>query len=364
MSKVQEKIVFNNIYPYLIRNGLLSERNSGFKKLDGTVNQLIHIVNNIYNGLDDGKDICLVFMDISKAFDRVYHPGLLFKLRQLGNEGRLLDWFKSYLENRRQRVVINGVTSEWKFINAGVPQGSILGPILFLVYINDLVENLETMPYLFADDTSLLELIDKKHLIESFTKINRDLTRMSQWAHQWRVNFNPTKTVYMIISNKVNRPIYPNLLLGNTVLTRVSEHSHLGIILNDKMTWDNHIDMITKKAAFRIDALRRIRHLVSRETKETLYKSIVRPVLEYASVIFDNTTTNLKQRLERLQYRAGVICTGALKRTPNRLLMDELGWDSLDSRRKASRLVIYYKMVKGLVPDYLRSLLPNIVGPR
>ncbi len=153
ISKVMERVVYNSLYKYLKRHGLLSERNSGFKENDCTINQLIHLCNNIYKGLDKSKDVCLVFLDVSKAFDKVYHKGLLLKLEQLGVCGNLLKWLESYLSNRQQRVVINGQMSESKSINASVPQGSILGPLLFLVYVNDLVDDLQTTPYLFADDT-------------------------------------------------------------------------------------------------------------------------------------------------------------------------------------------------------------------
>ncbi len=152
ISKVMERAVYNVLYKYFKTHGLLSERNSGFKENDSTINQLIHLCNNIYKGLDRSKDMCVVFLDVSKAFDKVYHKGLLHKLEQLGICGNLLKWLESYLSNRQQRVVINGKMSDPRPINASVPQGSILGPLLFLVYVNDLVDDLQTTPYLFADD--------------------------------------------------------------------------------------------------------------------------------------------------------------------------------------------------------------------
>ncbi len=190
ISKVMERIVYNALYSFLKKFGLLTERNSGFKEKDSTVNQLIHLCNRIYKGLDDSKDICLVFLDVSKAFDKVYHPALLQKLKILGVSGKLLTWISSYLSDRKQKVVINGVKSDPKSINASVPQGSILGPLLFLVYVNDIVEDLETLPYLFADDTSLFSTIDPKNAVVTFNKINNDLEKLAHWSAQWRVTFN------------------------------------------------------------------------------------------------------------------------------------------------------------------------------
>jgi hypothetical protein len=129
--------------------------------------------------LEAGKEVCMVFLDVSKAFDRVWHSGLLHKLRCLGIQGPLFDWLCDYLADRRIRVVINGQSSEWLNTTAGVPQGSILGPLLFLIFINDIAANIESHIHLFADDTSLLDIIDDHNV--SYAKLNRDLSRLSLW---------------------------------------------------------------------------------------------------------------------------------------------------------------------------------------
>ena len=201
-----------------------------------------------------------------------------------------MKWLESYLSGRSLKVVINGVESEPRYINPSVPQGSILGPLLFLVYVNDLVSDLETTPDLFADDTSLLEVINPRNVAGTFNKINRDLESLSYWAAQWRVNFNATKTVYMIVSNKKTPIVYPDLILNCQVITRVTSHKHLGITLTKDMSWNLHIDAIIKKAASRLSGIRRIRFLITRKARVTLYNSLVLPVLEYGGVIFDNCT--------------------------------------------------------------------------
>ncbi len=274
-----------------------------------------------------------MFLDVSKAFDKVYHPALLVKLQNLGISGQLLQWIESYLSDRKQRVVINGVSSDLKDINASVPQGSILGPLLFLCYVNDLVDDLETTPYLFADDTSLFCEIDSAVPNNTFDMINRDLLRLSNWALTWRVQFNAAKTVYMIVSNKKQLPNYPDLYLHGQVLRRVSEHKHLGIILSNNMKWDSYVDSITSKAATRLNGIKRISHIITRKAKICLYQSLILPVLEYGSVLYDNCTTILVNRLEQIQRRAAVICTGAFRITSYSRLLDELGWNSLVDRR-------------------------------
>ncbi len=377
LSKVMERIVFNALYSFLMKFGLLTERNSGFKERDSTINQLIHLCHRIYNGLDSAKDVCLVFLDVSKAFDKVYHPALLQKLKVMGVSGNLLAWLGSYLEGRRQKVVINGVSSDSRNINASVPQGSILGPLLFLIYVNDIVDSLETLPYLFADDTSLLCTIDPKNMNEAFDSVNRDLDRLAEWSEQWRVTFNAEKTVYMIVTNRVN-VVYPNLYLHGRQLTRVHQHKHLGMVLHSSMKWGAHIDSILNKAFSRLNGIRRISRVVSRVVRESLYKALVLPVVEYGSILYDNCSFLLSQRLERLHRQAAVVVTGAFKNTSYVKLLTELGWENLENRRKLARLSLFKKMVisrsasktdpndssKLLVPEYLFNLVPQTVGDR
>ena len=173
------------------------------------------------------------------------------------------------------------------------------------------MSDLETTPYLFADDTSLLQEINPRKIDETFAIINKDLEKLSLWSAQWRMQFNASKTVYMIVSNKTNPPIYPDLYLNGVTLTKVKSHKHLGLTLGDDMSWNLHIDSILKKAASRLSGIRRIRFLITRKARETLYKTLVLPILEYGGVIFDNCTLYLKQRLESLQRQAAIVCTCA-----------------------------------------------------
>ena len=150
------KYVFN----FFRDNEVITTLQSGFIPGDSTLNQLVDVYNTFCKALDEGKEVRAIFCDISKAFDRVWHRGLLFKLQSVGISGMLLQWFTDYLHNRKQRVVLPGANSDWTAVNSGVPQGSILGPLLFLLYINDIVENINSSIRLFADDTSLYIIVD------------------------------------------------------------------------------------------------------------------------------------------------------------------------------------------------------------
>ena len=151
-----ERCIHKHVYNYCTANNIITPLQSGFVRGDSTTYQLSDIYNTFCEAVDSGKEVRVVFCDISKAFDRVWHDGLLFKLSSIGISGRLLYWFRNYLADRKQRVVINGCTSEFKLVEAGVPQGSILGPLLFLIYINDIVRELNCNVRLFADDTQFV----------------------------------------------------------------------------------------------------------------------------------------------------------------------------------------------------------------
>ena len=176
-GKVFERLMYNSLFEYFIQNNLISPYQSGFKPGDSCTNQLISITHKIYQSFDDGFEARGVFLDISRAFDKVWHDGLIYKLKQNGVAGDLLDTLTNFLKERKQRVVLNGQYSTWSNVEAGVPQGSIFGPLLFLVYINDLPENLVSNPKLFADDTSLFSVIRNKHL--SAQNLNEDLNKIN-----------------------------------------------------------------------------------------------------------------------------------------------------------------------------------------
>ena len=182
-GKIFERLIFNSLFEYLEKYKLLSPHQSGFRANDSCVDQLLSIVHNIYTAFDEYPTLESrgVFLDMSKAFDKVWHEGLIFKLKSMGICDALLDLIGSFLENRFQRVVLNGQTSEWLPVKAGVPQGSILGPLVFLIYINDLSVDITSTVNLFADDTSLFSIIhDAK---TTAYELNKDLQKMADWAH-------------------------------------------------------------------------------------------------------------------------------------------------------------------------------------
>ena len=183
-GKMFEKIICNILYSYLNANNLITKNQSGFRPGDSTTNQLLFLVDEIHQAFKDTKslEVCAVFLDISKAFDKVWHDGLIFKLKQNGISGSLLKFSESYLHNRKQRVVLNGSFSDYSVIQSGVPQGSVLGPLLFLIYINDLQKYTKSNISFFADDTMLFSIV--KDPVISADDLNHDLDIICQWAYQ------------------------------------------------------------------------------------------------------------------------------------------------------------------------------------
>ena len=287
-SKILERLVFNKLYEYLVSNGLLTSRNSGFKKKDSTTSQLLSICHKIYNGLDSKKFVRMVFLDASRAFDKVWHTGVIFKLKQFGITGSLLKWFHSYLSDRVQRVVLEGHESSWLDVEAGVPQGSILGPLLFLIYTNDIVNNLKTDIHLFVDDSSLLAISNDP--VQAAADLNHDLNKMNSWAKQWLMTFNASKTVSMSFYTTKIPTNLPQLLLNNVSINEVNEHTHLGLTLSSDMSWDAHISKVITKANKCIGILQYLKFSVPRPILEQLYKTIVLPVIDYGDIIYDNCT--------------------------------------------------------------------------
>ena len=352
-SKILEKIVYKRLYEYLMDNNLLIEQNSGFKRKDSTVNQLLKIVHQIYQDINNGKDTCLVFLDVSKAFDKVWHKGLLFKLRQLGIAGTLYDWIEHYLTGRSQKVVINGISSSLKNLQTGVPQGSILGPLLFLIYINDIINDLQCNVNLFADDTSIQKCLDSH---DGFKVINDDLLKLSIYGTQWLITFNALKTEYIIVSKRKTRAMHPDLLLNDTKLTEVNNHKHLGLTISNNMSWSSHINEILAKAEKSLSMMRRSKHILPRSCLDKLYKSMILPLLDYCDVIYDSCTMYESEQLDKLQRKASLLCTGAFRITSNEKLLKELGWPKLKNRRTSHRLVLFYKILNDLTPQYLKQL--------
>ena len=246
-GKIFEKIIFNTIYNYLSKENLLNPNQSGFRPSDFCMNQLLAITHEIFEAFDcnPSLEVRSVFLDISKAFDNVWHEGLIYNIKSTGISGELLNLLENYLSDRYQRVVLNGQISSWTPVLAGVPQGSILGPLLFLIYIHDLPNALQSNAKLFADDTSLFAVANDKNVCANI--LNNDLLTISKWTFNWKMLFNPDPkkpAQEVLFSRKKQVQIHPTISLNNVEVQRVPFQKHLGFILDEKLNFNQHIEKI------------------------------------------------------------------------------------------------------------------------
>ena len=229
---------------FFTTNNLITKNQSGFRSGDSTTNQLLTLVNEIHEPFDNRNslEVRSVFLDISKAFDKVWHEGLIFKLKQNGVGGNVIN-LGNYLSSRKQRVVINGQTSEYFPVESGVGQGSVLGPLLFLIYINDLEIGIKSKVNFFADDTMIYSVVHNPTLTASV--LTHDLEIISQWAHQWKMSFNPEpskQAVEILFSQKKIKVTHPPLFFNGTIIDKVNAHNHLGLTLDSKLTFSKQIN--------------------------------------------------------------------------------------------------------------------------
>ena len=371
-GKLFEKIIFNNLYSYLNTNNLITKNQSGFRPGDSTTNQLLYLVNEIHQAFEDQKflEVRAVFLDISKAFDKVWHDGLIFKLKQNGVSGSLLMFFQNYLNNRKQRVVLNGSYSSYKTVESGVPQGSVLGPLLFLIYINDLERDVKSNIKFFADDTMLFSIVKDPAI--SANDLNHDLNTIHQWAQQWKMEFNPDpskQATEVLFSCKKSSPQHPQLIFNGAAVANVNEQKHLGLILDSKLSFEKHLNEKIIKAKKNIGILKQLSKFLPLKTLDQIYKAFVRSHLDYCDIIYHIpshlnqaplgvTLNSLMEKVERIQYQAALAISGAWRGSSRSKIYEELGWESLSDRRMGRRILQIHKILNNKTPSYLSDKLP------
>ena len=247
----------------------------------------------------------------------MWHQGLLYKLQTVGITWSLLLWFTDYLHNRKQRIFLPDGISDWITISTGVPQGSILGPLLFLIDINDIVEDIISFIRLFADDTSLYVIVENPFVLAEV--LNSDIAKVHTWATKWLVTFNPLKTEEMIFSRKLNKPQHSPIHMNQQPFVQVSSHKHLGLTFSEDLSWHEHFEYIKSRAWGRINIMRKLKFQLNRRSLQIIYFSFIRPLLEYADDVWDNCFQYEANELEKF-----------IMRLPE-LLLVRLNWYQLTS---------------------------------
>ena len=300
VSKIFEKVVCKYIFNFLVNNALIYKFQSGFIPGHSTSHQLIELTHESIQSLDNQELICLIFCNVSKAFDRIWLRGLLLKLERYGIKGNLLRWLESYISNREQHVIIKDTISMKGNLKAGVPQGSNLVPLLFLIFINDIANDMLGLCRLFADYTSVSEKsLEINHLR---SMVNIDLNNITHWAKQWLVKLN----LEIVYFSTRTSPVDLYFSTNNIKIKPIDAHKHLGVTLSADGKWSKHINNGVVKAS----VLRKIKFKVSRNFLENIYMTFIGPLLEYSCEAWDSCTGADAGRLEQLQLEAARIVTG------------------------------------------------------
>ena len=328
------------------QHNILSDSQHGFRRNRSCESQLILTINDLAKGLDNSQQIDGILLDFSKTFDKVPRRRLAAKLHHYGVRGKTLSWIQSFLAGRTQHVTLEGQASSTSPVTSGVPQGTVLGPLLFLVYINDLPSRDKATPRLFADDCFLYRIIKSP---EDAQALQDYLDALQQWEKDWLKSFNPDKCEVIQITKK-RKPIDANHTIHGKELGHTKNAKYLGVLISDNPFWNAHVDTVTKKANNTTAFLRRNLSSCPQHIKETCYKTFVRPQLEYAATVWDPHTDINIAKLEGVQRRAARFVTNDYNYTSSvTAMMRALEWESLQQHRQESKAVMMYRIVNSLV---------------
>ena len=323
LNKILEKIMHKRIYAFLEKYEILYELQFGFRAGYSTTHALIHMTEAIRSALDSGSVTCGIFVDFQKAFDTVNHDILLRKLEHYGFRGTINSWFRSYLTDRKQKVAINGFESESKILLHGVPQGSVLGPILFLIYINDLHRSIKySTTYHFADDTNLLHISKDYKSLQR--KVNYDLFSLHKWLTANKISLNDGKTELIYFRKGGIAPTL-NIKLHGKTLTPSKYVKYLGIYLDELLSGNTQCIELTKKLNRANGMLAKARHYVPEPELKNIYHAIFSSHTLYGSQIWTSKLISVTDKISRLQKSAMRIMTFSEFRSHSEPLFKKLG---------------------------------------
>ena len=341
VCKVMESLVREHIIKHMKINSLFSDKQYGFISGRSTTLQLLEVLDKWTEAIDKGYSIDCVYMDYQKAFDTVPHRRLLQKAKAYGVTRQILGWIESFLSGRKQIVMVNGENSSWKDVTSGIPQGSVLGPLLFVLFINDLPDIVDSDAYLFADDTKIFKIITQQGDREV---LQRDLDKLNTWSDNWLLRFHPDKCKVMYIGRR--RDSEQQYKLRETTLQQADEEKDIGVIIDKDLTFDQHISEKVNKANSMFALLRRTFRYMDTETFVPLYKTLVRTHLDFASAVWSPYKQKHIEQIESVQRRATKQLPG-LKGLSYSERLRKLKLPTLSYRRTRGDMIEVYKILTG-----------------
>ena len=340
VGKLMERIIKKTLTTYLEDSGILSNQQHGFRRNRSCVTNLLEYLDKVTKIIDSGEPVDIVFVDYKKAFDKVDHKSLIAKAKKIGIDGLLLNWIESWLTGRRQKVVLNGSSSEWSSVLSGVPQGSVLGPLLFLIYINDLPERLTTTLSLFADDLKMLKKVSTSKDAE---ELQQNIETIESWAEEWQMQLNADKCSVMHLGRNNQEYKYK---LKDQVLKVTECERDLGVMVQNNLKNHEQCKKVAAKCNQLIGQVRRSFICKESELMLKIYKIYILPHLEYACSVWNPSNKGDITMIESIQRRFTRIIEGTSNLSyEERLIALEL--PSLEDRRRYLDLVETFRILNG-----------------
>ena len=362
LSKIIERHVHKHLYNFLMEYKLLHSGQSGFRHSHSCETALLKIIDTWIDAMNRGDLNGVIFIDLRKAFDLVNHDLLLQKLQLYHCNDRSLAWFKSYLSDRKQCVRFNGQLSDTQEVTVGVPQGSILGPLLFIIFINDLCLHCENNLDMYADDSTIHA--QRRSTGELETTLNRDLENVGNWCDENKMAINSTKTHSMLVTTwqKLIHLDKKELDLEykGTVLGKSTSEKVLGLIIDKHINWNEHVKLIHKKVSAKLAIFRKIKNHLPIKYRKLYYSAFVLPHLDYCSTVWSTTSEHNALLLLRLQKRAARLILDKPLRTSSQAMFKELRWMPLQDRIKYRDMVMVYKARHQQIPQYITSMFDTV----
>lgn len=339
ICRVMEAFLKQKIMIHLTQNKLLTSKQYGFVNKRSTTTQLLHYLDSCTEDISNNKVVDIIYFDFAKAFDTVPHKRLLKKLQCYGVKGEILNWIEAFLTNRYQMVKVNEALSTKRKVRSGVPQGSVLGPLLFVIYINDLPEVARSMMYLFADDTKILSKIET---MDDSKNLQSDIDALFLWSKDWLLKFHPDKCHVLTLGKFDHIPHAFPYCLGDDTLDHVFSEKDLGITIDSELTFEDHIMNQIKKANSIVGLIKRSFEYLTPQLFKQLFTSFVRPHLEYGQVIWSPKLRKHANIIENVQRRATKIVPACINLSYEARL-EQIGIPTLEYRRKVGDMIEIFK---------------------
>ena len=361
ISKIIEKIACRQITHFFAKNKKLDHLQSAYKRFHSTATALLHITDEIFKATDKSLVTLLILLDYSKAFDTANHNIILAKLQSFGFKGEALEWVNSYLSGRKQKVRTDLGESEWINLQNGVPQGSILGPLFFLVLVSDLHQCILNGKYhMYADDTQLYYHCKWSEVANVIPKINQDLSRILNFSSNNCLRLNAGKSYYIIIGSqpnisKIKDIVLPQVVLDNKNIERKSHVKNLGVIFDETLSWTNHVNKMVSTAFYKLKQSYRFKNFLSQEAKISICEGYVLSHFNYCDTVYNSMSELLKYKIQKVQNTCTRFIFGLKKFDHISSHFAQLQTLNMEERRLVHGLTTMHKIVTEVSPDYLIS---------